>query len=143
VLMLVCFQGSCSVRLDVADMSEEEKYTWSTRCGARLGVRTSMWLHQRQFLFARPHFRWPCTSMKKRSYDDVCPVGARSIAFVILSLIFLQRWLFSPCCPLRLDIAVWPDMHSPTELQWSHTFPPTLYFWYVDAVQGHVSERHT
>jgi len=47
------YEGSCSVRLDVASMSEEEKYTWSTRCGAR----------------------WPCTSIKKRSYDDVCPVG--------------------------------------------------------------------
>ena len=45
---------------------------------------------------------------------------------------------------LRLDIAVWPDMHSPTELQWSRIFSThIIYFWYVDAVQGHVSERHT
>ena len=29
-------QGSCSARLNVASMSEEEKYAWSVRCGARL-----------------------------------------------------------------------------------------------------------
>ena len=50
VLMLVRFQGPCSVRLDAGSMSEEEKYTWSSRCGARLGVCTSMWLHQLKLL---------------------------------------------------------------------------------------------
>lgn len=33
-------QGSCAARLDVTGMSEEDKSTWSLRCGARLGMRT-------------------------------------------------------------------------------------------------------
>ena len=32
-------QGSCAARLDVTGMSEEDKSTWSLRCGARLGMR--------------------------------------------------------------------------------------------------------
>ena len=43
-------------------------------------------LHQRQLLHAWPHFRWPCTPMKKRSYDDVCPVGQRAISFLFVSI---------------------------------------------------------
>jgi hypothetical protein len=29
-------QGDCGVRLETADMSDEDKYVWSIRCGARL-----------------------------------------------------------------------------------------------------------
>ena len=32
-------QGECAVRVETAQMSEEEKYTWSIRCGARLRAR--------------------------------------------------------------------------------------------------------
>ena len=28
-------QGSCAKRVETKDMSEEEKHTWSVRCGAR------------------------------------------------------------------------------------------------------------
>jgi len=47
------YEGSCSVRLDVAGMSGEEKYTWSVRCGAR----------------------WPCAAPKLHNYHDTCPKG--------------------------------------------------------------------
>jgi len=47
------YEGSCAARLDVTGMSEEDKSTWSLRCGAR----------------------WPCTAPKQRSYEDVCPKG--------------------------------------------------------------------
>merc|ERR1712224_220066 len=47
------YEGSCSVRLDVAGMTDEEKYAWSVRCGAR----------------------WPCTPPKTHNYQDACPRG--------------------------------------------------------------------
>lgn len=47
------YEGSCSARLNVASMSEEEKYVWSVRCGAR----------------------WPCAAPKAHNYQDVCPEG--------------------------------------------------------------------
>jgi len=47
------YEGSCSVRLNVAGMSEEEKHTWSVRCGAR----------------------WPCAAQKVHNYQDTCPKG--------------------------------------------------------------------
>ena len=60
------------MRVETADMSEEDKYTWSIRCGARLptvahgdaqGCGMIKWT------------RWPCAALGKRSYDDVCPNG--------------------------------------------------------------------
>jgi len=47
------YEGSCSVRLHVTGMSEEEKYTWSVRCGAR----------------------WPCAAPRVHNYQDACPKG--------------------------------------------------------------------
>lgn len=47
------YEGSCSVRLNVGSMSEEEKYAWSVRCGAR----------------------WPCAAPEAHNYQDVCPEG--------------------------------------------------------------------
>jgi len=38
-ILLICgrhaLQGGCPVRLDVAGMTEEDKYAWSVQCGAR------------------------------------------------------------------------------------------------------------
>lgn len=47
------YEGPCSVRLSVASMSEEDKYAFSIRCGAR----------------------WQCAGTKKRNYQDICPLG--------------------------------------------------------------------
>lgn len=47
------YEGSCSVRLAVAGMSAEDKYTWSVRCGAR----------------------WPCAAPKLHNYQDTCAKG--------------------------------------------------------------------
>jgi len=47
------YEGGCSRRVAVAEMSESDKHTWSIRCGAR----------------------WPCRAANKRNYEDVCPSG--------------------------------------------------------------------
>jgi len=46
------YEGDCASRLETAGMSEEDKYAWSIRCGAR----------------------WPCAASQK-SYEDICPEG--------------------------------------------------------------------
>lgn len=47
------YEGDCSSRVDVLSMTEEDKFTWSVRCGAR----------------------WPCEAPQRHNYDDVCPEG--------------------------------------------------------------------
>merc|ERR1719265_2084661 len=42
------YEGDCASRLETAGMSEEDKYAWSIRCGAR----------------------WPCAASQK-SYEDI------------------------------------------------------------------------
>lgn len=49
----VQYEGSCAMRLDVAGMSEDDKYVWSVRCGAR----------------------WQCAAQINHNYDDMCPLG--------------------------------------------------------------------
>jgi len=47
------YEGACSSRLDAASMSDEDKHTWSLRCGAR----------------------WPCAAAWRHKYEDICPEG--------------------------------------------------------------------
>lgn len=47
------YEGDCEARLDVTSMTEEDKFTWGVRCGAR----------------------WPCAAPMRHNYEDVCPNG--------------------------------------------------------------------
>ena len=47
-------QGNCATRLNVAAMTEEEKYSWAARCGARPPVMTEA------FLIASGFVQFPC-----------------------------------------------------------------------------------
>lgn len=47
------YEGNCATRLNVAAMTEEEKYSWAARCGAR----------------------WPCAGAARRNYENICPEG--------------------------------------------------------------------
>merc|ERR1719291_146648 len=45
--------GHCSRRVSTAGMTNNDKQTWGSRCGAR----------------------WPCFPPKKHIYDEICPKG--------------------------------------------------------------------
>lgn len=47
------YEGNCAMQLNTDGMSEDDKYTWSVRCGAR----------------------WPCGARKQHVYEDICPIG--------------------------------------------------------------------
>ena len=91
-------------------MSEEDKSTWSLRCGARLGMRTRCSKDNSAVLLviSGGHAQRPSSAAMKTYVLKV-------FSFIVHCI----QWYIRVRWSERLVFTVWPSVHSSNKLQWS------------------------
>ena len=101
-------QGGCSIRLDVNGMSDEDKYAFGVRCGARSDNDLNS-----------DQFRGLCFALRVRGGlaqkrpSIIMPI---SVPKVFLKIFHVDR--MSRISIFRMDAAIWKTLHRPSFLRW-------------------------